>query len=52
MAANILGAGTLSSNGVSSLESQNQYFANLMRFDEHCIRELAFDLGVDTRALK
>lgn len=23
-----------------------------MRFDEHCVRELAFDLGVDTRALK
>ena len=23
-----------------------------MRFEEHCIRELAFDLGVDARALK
>jgi hypothetical protein len=23
-----------------------------MRFEEHCMRELAFDLGVDTRALK
>ena len=24
----------------------------MMRYDEHSLRELAFDLGVDTRALK
>jgi len=24
----------------------------MMRYDDHSLRELAFDLGVDTRALK
>ena len=38
--------GTISSNGCFDSN------AGTMRYDDHCIRELAFDLGVDPRALK
>jgi pantothenate kinase-related protein Tda10 len=38
-------AGTLSNQ-------TNQESIAEMKFDDYCIRELAFDLGVDPRALK
>jgi hypothetical protein len=42
---------TLSSHATQQ-DSQHHYLSQMMRYDEHSLRELAFDLGVDTRALK
>ena len=42
---------TMSSN-LTQQDSHHHYLAQMMRYDENSMRELAFDLGVDTRALK
>ena len=41
-----MATGTVSSGVASELSGIN------LRYDDHCIRELAFDLGVDARGLK
>jgi hypothetical protein len=46
-------AGTLNSGAASDLLSNGgSSSTNNSRYEDHCIRELAFDLGVDPRALK
>ena len=44
------GNGTLTTSGGSELASVSS--ANSIRFDDNCVRDLAFDLGVDARSLK
>ncbi len=38
--------------GVGGTLSTDHNSTNSVRYDEYCIRELAFDLGVDPRTLK
>ena len=40
--------GTMSSHNVEGMQNGQ----HMSRYDEYCIRELAFDLGVDPNALK
>jgi len=40
------------SKGKNKINSTNSSTAHKLRYDDHLIKELAFDLGVDTSVLK